>query len=120
MKKLSDEELNNFSLDKAEEICNDFGKFMKDYHSPMFGWEDDLPWAKSDILLALLSLLKLVTDNERKETLAYGIIYLNGFLPKEKEYKRRCAVIEKISSVGKDLKSGLSNDEIISKYNRKK
>jgi len=120
VKKLSDEELENISADKAREICADFGKFMEDYLSPMIGWEDDLPWAKGDILIALLTLLKLATDNRQKDALVYGILYLDGFLPNEMEYTRRCATIGKIKSINKDMKSGLSTDDILGKYNGKK
>lgn len=120
MKKLSDQEMEHFSADKAREICADFGNFMEDYLSPMIGWEDDLPWAKADILLALVTLLKLATDSKQKDTLAYGILYLDGFLHNEMEYKKRCTAIGKIQSINKDMKSGLSEDDILSKYNSKK
>ncbi len=100
MKKLTQEEIQNMTLEDAWNIMQEFGAFVaKGGYNPQYEFEDLLPYKKTDILLALLKVLvdlkkeDLDPDNintleEIKENTSSLIALLDGFIPNEKQYKQ--------------------------------
>ncbi len=98
MKKLTQDEILNMTLDDAWDVALAFGDFLAEGGAPaQYEFEDVLPYRKSDILLAILHLLenlkeedidhtnsKLETIKKTLSTLAMG---LECFIPNEKTYK---------------------------------
>ncbi len=115
MRRLNDHELENLSLEKAYEIVRDFGKFIEQA-IPIYAFEGELPWEKSNILLSLLEALEVTKDAETRDILHYGILFLNDMIPSPEQYAERRQAAEKLKLVYKDLKKGLTKDEIIDKY----
>jgi hypothetical protein len=98
MKKLTQDEILNMTLDDAWDVALAFGDFLAEGGATaQYEFEDVLPYRKSDILLAILHLLenlkeedidhtnsKLETIKKTLSTLAMG---LECFIPNEKTYK---------------------------------
>jgi len=99
MKKLTDEERQNMTLEDAWKIRHEFAAFIaKGELNPHYEFEDVLPYAKDDILFALLKVLTDLkgedvdpdsgTFEEVKELTACQITLLDGFIPNEEQYKQ--------------------------------
>lgn len=124
MKKLTPEQIVKMTLNEAWKIAREFGDFIANRDKPMvIDYEDVLPYSKSDILLALVKILKdeksrslrKKTENgiEIKECVASMIMKLEDFIPDEKEYK------EKIKTREYVLKE-FSKEENIKLWNKTK
>ncbi len=120
MKQLTDEQRSNLTDEITQEIISDFGKHMRNAQ-PMYSFESELPWGKTDILFSLLSTLinKSNIDRQTKSAIFEGVLWLFDVLPDPKEYKKRLAAGKKIKKVHKSLRDGLTVEEILAKYNKK-
>lgn len=98
MKKLTQEEILNMTLDDAWNISQEFADLIEEESkkgkSMLYEFEDVRPYTKSDILLALL---KLLTEQDYgdvnqfenfKEFASTLIVTLDGFIPNEEQYKQ--------------------------------
>ncbi len=99
MKKLTDEERQNMTLEDAWDITQEFGAFVaKVGYNPQYEFEDLLPYKKTDILLALLKVLVDLKEEdtdpdsgtleEIKENTSTLIVLLDGFIPNKEQYKQ--------------------------------
>ncbi len=98
MKKLTQEEILNMTLDDAWDVALAFGDFLAEGGAPaQYEFEDVLPYQKSDILLAILYLLEHLKEEDIdhtgstletiKKTLCILAAGLESFIPNEKTYK---------------------------------
>jgi len=104
MKKLSQEEIANMTLEKAWNIAKEFGDFHAD-NGAGYDYEDVLPYEKDVILLALLKILsddnhKITaklnneTEKEAKSLIRSVIMLLMNYIPNEKQYRSLLELIE--------------------------
>lgn len=115
MKRLTNREVDNLFLEKAQEVVRDFGKFMESA-IPIYAFESELPWEKTHILLSLLKALDTTTDEGARSSVRMGILYLNDIIPNPDQYSRRKEAADKIRLIMNDLKNGLTTEEIVEKY----
>lgn len=98
MKKLTQEESQNMTLDDAWNITQDFSAFLAEGGAPaLYEFEDVLPYQKSDILLAIIHLLENLKEEdidhttgtlvEIKKNLSTLVVSLESFIPNEETYK---------------------------------
>lgn len=98
MKRLTQEEILNMTLDDAWNITQEFGAFLAEGGTPaLYEFEDVLPYQKSDILLAIIHLFENLKEEdidhttgtleEIKKTLSALVPTLESFIPNEKTYK---------------------------------
>lgn len=126
MKELIPEQIENMTLSEAWKIAREFGDFIANRDKPMLiDYEDVLPYSKSDILLALVKILKdekpellrkkTETKNkiELKECVAILIMKLEDFIPNEKKYKEMVKTRE-------DILEEFSKEENIKFWNKTK
>jgi len=118
MKELSAEDLENLTLEKANEIIQEYGRFMEVEPVPFAIFEDDLPWSKGSILAALLTALKSEKNKEQKDILSVGIICLNHVIPSPKKYKESLKMHNITRTMLKYKRSGLSKEKIIEKMDK--
>ena len=101
MKRLTYEEIENMTIEGAWDIAQEFAVFIEDETkgevSLKYEFEDKLPYPKSDILLALLKLLKEenltiefqnLSTNDFKIFISTLVMMLNNFIPSEEEYNQ--------------------------------
>jgi len=89
MKKLSQEELSDFTFKKAQEVAEDYADFLakRGEKISLYGFQNELPWDKGSILVALLKLLRDSNDQEYKKVACNLIVSLEDFIPTLEEYK---------------------------------
>jgi len=124
MEKLTPEQIEKMTLNEAWKIAREFGDFIANRDKPMLiDYEDVLPYSKSDILLALVKILKdekpellrRKTENkiEVKECIAVMIMTLNDFIPNKIEYREKVKIRE-------DILKEFSKEENIKLWNKTK
>ena len=84
-KKLSVKEIQDLTSEQAWEIVEDFGVFLEK-GGPVYRFSDELPWRKSDILIALLKLIR-DSNSAVLEVLCTNIAILDLFIPSPEEYQ---------------------------------
>ena len=98
MKKLTQKEIENMTLEDAWNITQEFGAFLAEGGAPaLYEFEDVLPYQKSDILLAIIYLFKNLKEEDVdhttgtlekiKEALSTLVEDLESFIPNEETYK---------------------------------
>ena len=111
MKELSEDERGNLSAERLEEIIQDYSRFME-ASLPAYAFEEELPWSRRDIALALLKALESKITPEEKDAVREGIVNFLWVLTSPEEYDAALKAREKIKFVHNLQREGVSADEI--------
>ena len=112
MKRLSDLERGNLSLEKAQDILSDFGKHIE--ISPcMYTFESELPWEKGDILFAAWKVLPRLKNEESRSAMFGALLWLLDVLPDPSEYRNRIIACRKERIAIELLGRGFTEEEIV-------
>lgn len=115
MKRLTDAERSKLGEARINEILADLGDYMTTA-APMYSFEDELPWEIHDTLFALCAALMDDNYASARPAIHHGMMFILDTIPSRQEYEARLAAQKKMAAITKDLRAGLSAEEIKLKY----
>lgn len=72
-------------MEKCDEVINAYGEVLERQPD---GFDDDLPYKKEVICLALLRAMRSTNDDRLREAMVVGVISLFSFIPTPEQYSQ--------------------------------